>query len=458
MANDTDAKAEKVFARVAKGIVPSKKEVDAAFSAAGAIISKLERVAPPAVEIRLAGSLAKGTWLSGNDEFDIFLLFPRHYAHHEMTMLGLTYARRALSGMRLESRHAEHPYLTVHAGKYQADIVPGYRISDISERGSAVDRSPLHTEWVNARLDARAKRDVRLLKKFMKAFGIYGAELRVEGFSGYLCELLVAKYGSLHSLMKAASHWHETVISFEDGFGEKDSAEARKKFGSPLIVIDPTDRNRNVAAVVSSTSLSRFVFECRRFIEAPSEKFFKKEVRVKSKEEILRAMKRRETRCLLLAFKTKQAVPDILWPQLKKASRAIASRLEEMGFSVFGSCHWSDGEGCAMLFELSSWRLPDVVKVAGPNVRFASDVKAFAKKHKDALNLHIEHDRMVAVEGRHFTSAKKALMHICKKQEGSGIPEGIAPEMAKARLLEGQKIARKEYLEFLADYFFMKIA
>jgi tRNA nucleotidyltransferase (CCA-adding enzyme) len=455
MKKDEPARVRKVLSRVLPRITPGRREAAECFATAGAMAKKLERVLPPAVEVRLAGSLAKGTNLAGNNEFDIFMLFPRHYSHHEMTMLGMQYARRAFAGMRCEARYAEHPYLQVFYRDYHADIVPAYKIHDISERGSSVDRSQLHTAYVNARLGASAKGDVRLLKRFMKNFGIYGAELRVEGFSGYLCELLIAHYGSLYALMKAASSWHAPVIDTEKHLGED---AARRKFQAPLVVVDPTDPGRNVAAVVAHTSLSRFIFECRRFLAKPSEKFFFTKKIVRSQKEIAKAMNERGTRCLAVRFPAPKVVQDVLWPQLRKTAQALSRRLSEQGFSVFGLYHWSDGKECAVLFELDRWELPSVAKATGPSVGFARDCESFVKKHGSALNMHIEHDRLVAVERREVRDALEALGHACRRPHGAGIPESMEKAMARCEVSGAERLLSKKYSEFLSDYFFAKIA
>ncbi|MCX6769572.1 MAG: CCA tRNA nucleotidyltransferase [Candidatus Micrarchaeota archaeon] len=433
-----ERKAAAVFRSAIRRIEPSAREMAESFSAA-----------------KLAGSLANGTNLSGGNEFDIFLLFPRHYSHHDMTMNGLSYARRAFAGMRMESRYAEHPYLQVFSGKFHADIVPAYKIESIEQRGSSVDRSQLHTEYVNSKLDEKGKTDVRLLKRFMKNFGIYGAELRVEGFSGYLCELLVIVYGSLYMLMREASKWNNPAIDMEKHLKY---GEARKKFASPLVVIDPTDPTRNVAAVVAQTSLSRFVFECRRFLASPSEKFFFSEKNVRSAKAIAGAIAERKTRCLLLCFDAPKVVPDVLWPQLKKTTHALYARLEELDFSVFGSYYWSDGKECAVLFELDRWELPSVKKSPGPQIRFASDMEAFVSKHKNSLNLHLEHDRIVAVDRREFVDAEVALHHATRNQAGIGLPQTMGKMVSKSKIIEGTGMVRAKYAEFLSDYFFMRIA
>jgi len=453
---DNGAKARAVFAKVLPKITPSRREAAECFATASAMAKKLERVVPPAVEVRLAGSLAKGTNLSGNNEFDIFMLFPRHFSHHEMTMMGMQYARRAFAGMRCEARYAEHPYLQIFYRDYHADIVPAYKIDSISERGSSVDRSQLHTAYINAKLGATAKGDVRLLKRFMKNFGIYGAELRVEGFSGYLCELLIVQHGSLFELMKAASQWHAPIIDTERHLSE--DAAKRKFPQAPLVVVDPTDSGRNVAAVVAHTSLSRFIFECRRFLAAPSEKFFFTKKIVRTPKEIAKAMKARGTTCLAVRFPAPKVVPDVLWPQLRKTAQALSRKLSDQGFSVFGCYHWSDGAECVVLFEVDRWELPAIAKAVGPSIRFARDCESFVKKHRNALNLHIEHDRMVAVERREVQHALPALVHACRHPHGLGIPENMEKAMARCEALGAEKMLSKKYAEFMSDYFFAKIA
>ena len=446
---------EAVFAKVLPKIKPSAAESRKDFEAAAHLIRKLQAVVPPSVEVKLAGSLAKGTDLKGKNEFDIFILFPLHYSHHEMTMLGISYARRAFHGMKMESRYAEHPYLQVFSGDYHADIVPAYKIASISDKGSSVDRSQLHTAYVNSKLDSRGKDNVRLLKRFTKNFGIYGAELRVEGFSGYLCELLVIHHsGSLLKLMEEAAVWQEPALDT----ASHHKGEHKKNFpDAPLVVIDPVDPHRNVAAVVAQTSLSRFIFECRRFLTAPSEAFFFSKKQGRSTSEIFSAMKKRGTRLLLLSFPAPKVVPDVLWPQLKKTAHALSRRLSEQDFPPFGCYHWSDGRECAILFELGVWQLPSIRKVMGPSIRFPSDVNAFVEKHSTAFNMHLEHDRMAAVIRRDVCDAETALRKACKNTSGLGVPAHMQAPLSRARLLQGKDAVKEKYNEMLADYFFAKI-
>jgi tRNA nucleotidyltransferase (CCA-adding enzyme) len=320
-----------------------------------------------------------------------------------------------------------------------------------------VDRSQLHTEFVNSRLDARGKDEVRLLKRFMKNFGIYGAELRVEGFSGYLCELLVIHYGSVLGLMEAAGKWREPLI--DTAGHHKEATGLREKFNAPLIVVDPTDPSRNVAAVVSHASLSRFIFECRRFLVRPSDAFFFSKKKIRGLGEIRMAMKSRRTRCVSLAFDAPDAVPDVLWPQLKKTTQALVRHLSSLDFSVFDYYYWSDGKECVILMELDRWELPAVRKAVGPAIRFSDDCDSFVAQHAKSLNLHMEHDRIVAVEKREITDCKTALVLALRKPDGIGMPQGMAETMKKkCSVIDGERIIMAKYSEFLSDYFFAKIA
>ena len=54
-----------------------------------------------------------------------------------------------------------------------------------------------------------------------------------------------------------------------------------------MIVIDPTDKNRNVAAIVSKESIRRLSLVARAFIKAPTEKyFFRTENEIMGKNEL----------------------------------------------------------------------------------------------------------------------------------------------------------------------------
>src|SRR5207247_11061822 len=107
---------------------------------------------------------------------------------------------------------------------------------------SAADRSPFHTRFISSNFDSEKRQQARLLKKFFKAVGVYGAEISTGGFSGYVSEVLVLKYGSFENVLRAAADWLERQVV---SIGDYDH-DIVKGFASTVIIIDAGDSRQNV--------------------------------------------------------------------------------------------------------------------------------------------------------------------------------------------------------------------
>ena len=92
----------------------------------------------------LAGSVAKGTHLTGT-EIDVFVAFPPDLPRADLESRGLALGTILEKGAHL---YAEHPYTRGWYGGFEVEIVPCYRITDATQRMSAVDRTPLHVDYV----------------------------------------------------------------------------------------------------------------------------------------------------------------------------------------------------------------------------------------------------------------------------------------------------------------------
>ena len=132
--------------------------------------------------------------------------------------------------------------------------------------------SPFHTEYINNNLDEEKRKQVRLLKKFLKSVGVYGAEIATNGFSGYVAEILILKYGSFETALQALSNigGEKNVIAI--GKADQDILES---FHGPIIIIDPIDPRRNLGAAISAESIGKLVLAARAFLAKPSLDFFK---------------------------------------------------------------------------------------------------------------------------------------------------------------------------------------
>jgi tRNA nucleotidyltransferase (CCA-adding enzyme) len=211
--------------------------------------------------VEVGGSVAKDTWLSGEADIDVFILFPESINKRILGEIGLQIAKEAMKEFPCRERFAEHPYLETYIDGIRVNIVPCYKVNK-GEWKSAADRSPFHTEYVKMKLSQEDVRDeIRLLKRFTKGVGVYGAEIKVGGFSGYLCELLVLGYQSFIRTLNKISKWKLRQLVDIEKLYEGKPHEALRYFDAPLIVIDPVDENRNVAAAVSKEKLGELITE-----------------------------------------------------------------------------------------------------------------------------------------------------------------------------------------------------
>jgi tRNA nucleotidyltransferase (CCA-adding enzyme) len=137
------------------------------------------------VGFSLGGSFAKGTWVTEDRDLDIFVKIDLSAEKKEFEDLGIRIGRLALGDYTPYLRYSEHPYVEAKVDDVRINIVPCYDVKQ-GDWKSAADRSPFHTIFMREKLSDTMKSHVRILKMFLKSIGIYGAQLSVGGFSGYV--------------------------------------------------------------------------------------------------------------------------------------------------------------------------------------------------------------------------------------------------------------------------------
>ncbi|MEM2047060.1 MAG: CCA tRNA nucleotidyltransferase [Candidatus Jordarchaeales archaeon] len=417
-------------------VTPTREERDRVLRLAGEVIARVsEEAGKLGVKVKpmLVGSMAKDTWISGDQDVDVFMVFPQTYSFEEIGKLGLEIARRVTGG-RGEEQYAEHPYLRAEVDGYMFDFVPCFEIEEAAQLRSSVDRTPLHTRYVLSRMDERLRGETRLLKAFMKGVGVYGAELKTGGFSGYLCELLTIKYGSFESVLTAAVSWgSQEVIDIERHYD--DPEKARRMFNSPLIVVDPVDPRRNVAAAVTLQRLSEFRAAAMFFLEEPSESFFfPPKLSPLTVDELAAKMRERGTSMIFIEFGTPKLPPDNLWGQLTRSLQSIQKTLEGGGFRVISRDVWSSGEKTVFIFELESRRIPAAKRHLGPPPA-SPHQRRFIEKHLNAPSTlsgpRVEGDRWVVEVKRKYTEADTLLRDALKNPSGIGLGSYVAEKVSE---------------------------
>ncbi|MDI9619713.1 MAG: CCA tRNA nucleotidyltransferase [Candidatus Nezhaarchaeota archaeon] len=402
-------KVEELLSNVLKGLLPrehERKRIQAIVDGLTERINKLCREMGVKARAELQGSIAKDTWISGDRDIDIFIIFSKGTPPEEARRLGLEIARLSAGSNYMEC-YAEHPYVKAFINGYVVDLVPCIEMN--SKGGSkpltAVDRTPLHTMFVREKANEKLKNEVRLLKGFMKGIGVYGAEIKVGGFSGYLCELITIYYGSFLNVLNNARKWRPfaTVIDVANHY--ESPSQALSFFKSPLVVVDPVDSNRNAAAALSLEKLSQFILASHLFLLKPNERYFKQAPEVlqeASRSDAKKYLERSKTTLIALMTRLEPSPPDVLWGQINRSCNGIAKLLEREGFKVLRWSAWSDDvEEVVFLFELESRRLTPTVKRMGPPVTAIDDVMKFLGKHVSSPNTvagpYVEGDRLVVL-------------------------------------------------------------
>ena len=220
-------------------------------------------------------------------------------------------------------RFAEHPYLQIFVDDYRVDIVPCYDAKP-GEWQSATDRTPYHTDYIKKHLSKEICGEVRLFKKFMQGVDVYGAEIKVGGFSGYLCELLIMKYGSFAETIHAFAQYNRRVIIDIEGFYADRENDLSLLFPEPLVIVDPVDKGRNVASAVQPQKLYTFIGATRAFLKKPYAELL---LSAKTSDSIAGALRHqlgeRGSSIVFLVIGELNAVPDVLWGQLYSTKRSL---------------------------------------------------------------------------------------------------------------------------------------
>jgi len=398
----------------------------------GELTARLQEAGLEAVA-EVHGSAARGTWLKGERDIDVFIVLNSGYDRAVLPR-GLDVVK-AYVGEGWKEAYAEHPYIQAVVEGFDVEFVPCFRFDPRRGLISATDRTPLHTQFVNEHLTPAGCAEVRLLKRFMQGVGVYGAEVKVGGFSGYLCELLVIHFGSFEAVLGAASSWKRRKVV--DITGDADPGGLRKRFREPLILVDPVDQGRNVASAVSDTALWTFAAAARAFLKGPAEKFFFPEEPVVDSSALLEALSGRDSSLLFVTVEDDDVdVPDVLWGQLYKAEKVIAKLLVKQEFRVIRSAAWSDEASRHILvFELESATIPGVMRLKGPPVEMAESSERFLQAHIDAESTvsgpWIEGRRWWVETRRQQTDARMLLLSALRDGGRSiGIPRRLGVKMA----------------------------
>jgi tRNA nucleotidyltransferase (CCA-adding enzyme) len=379
------------------------------------------------VDVVFGGSFAKGTWLPDDTDIDIFVKIKPSVGIEKFEEMGRDIGSKTLKKYGPKLRYSDHPYVEAFVKKVRVNVVPCYDVEQ-GKWKSAADRSPFHTRYISTRFDDQKRGQARLLKKFFKALGIYGAEVSTAGFSGYVSEVLVLKYCSFENVLRTAADWQERQVI---ALGEYDS-DFVKGFNSPVTIIDPVDSRRNLGTAISPESVAKFMLAARAFLERPSLQFFKESKRHSAASKLLLC------NVLVVEFSHQRKSPDIIWGQLKRSINSIGKQLELAHFAVLrSSCLTDERSSAALVFLLESIILPPYMKKKGPQIFRRRDTASFLSNRKRPLAIWVDREMRIAMLiDRKATDARKLVRSLLLNDaEKSGISRDLI--VNKLRIYSG---------------------
>ncbi|MFB6198024.1 MAG: CCA tRNA nucleotidyltransferase, partial [Halobacteriaceae archaeon] len=350
----------------------------------------------PEADVMQVGSTARGTWVRGDRDIDIFIRFPPDMPRDELERLGIEIGHEVLPSGHEE--YAEHPYVKGTYMEYDVDLVPCYRVKEASDIQSAVDRTPFHTTYIRERLNDDLAADVRLAKQFFKGIRVYGSDLATRGFSGYLVELLTCEYGGFVNMIEQIADWNPPVTLDPADHGQA-------SFDDPLTVIDPTDPERNVAAVVVPEQVASAQHHSRVLLKQPAtDHFFHDGGSSVSKEDVIEHLNKRDTHPIAIQFDAPDLVPDQLWPQLDRSLKGLQEGLSRAGFEPLRGEAFSE-ETAVLLVECEVSQRPRIERHEGPPVHVKGHANSFYENYADDSDVYgpfIEGNRYVVERPRTF--------------------------------------------------------
>lgn len=430
---------KKMLKEILEKITPSQAERKKQKELADKTIKQIKDTSGKHLDVMLCGSNARDTHLRGDNDLDIFLLFPEKLSRKEFEEEGLRIGKRVFRGHKWEKAYSEHPYIKGNIQGVDIEIVPSYKIEKAELKQSAVDRSPFHNQYLQKKLKTKHKQEARLLKQFLKGIKAYGADTKAGSVPGYVVELLTLKYGSFEKTIQAITQWKQRETIDLAKYWKQE--EAKKMFpDSALVIIDPVDKNRNVAAALTLNQFSRIIAAAKAYQKKPSKAYFfgKKEKPWKTKK-LKEMLNKKELTAIKMGY-PKKSLPDMVWGQIQRFAKKTEKQLQLKDFKVTRSEAWTDEENeIIIMLEVESTKLQKSMVKQGPFVTDDKNSKAFLEAHKRPIaGPRIEQGRWVIEIPRKHTSIEKLLKELVKKEKKT------EKTILKKALNKGTKIMQEE--------------
>lgn len=353
------------------------------------IVSKIKNAAKKEkikADVFVGGSFAKGTLVKNDKyEIDIFVRFDRKY--EDISDILEKIVKNAVREMRkgIKKIHGSRDYFQIdYNNMILFEIIPVIKIKSAKESQNVTDLSYFHVNYVKRNLRKNLAKEISLAKSFAKAHNVYGAESYIHGLSGYAIECLIIYYKSFKKMAKILSEANEQIIiDPKKWYKNKKDIELsvnESRLKSPVVLIDPTWKERNVLAALSNESFEKFKEGLKKYMKKPSEKmFYPKKLDI---EQIKRYARENNAEFIEIIIETDKQEGDIAGTKLKKFSLFIEKNIDKY-FNILRTEFIYNEEKKARFYIVGKSKREIIEK--GPPINMIEHVKVFRKKHKNVF-------------------------------------------------------------------------
>ena len=366
---------------------PSEKDLSSINKFLKNFISELRKkfkVKKIDAEVFVGGSFAKKTLIKkGKYDVDIFVRFNGKYGDEisNLTEKILKDTKRHFSTI-----HGSRDYFKINVEpSFFVEIIPVIKVKNPKEAGNITDLSYFHVDYIKKKLKTeKMLEEVRLAKAFCHANKCYGAESYINGFSGYALELLVCYYKSFLNFIKAMTKIKEKeIIDIEKLYKNKREVEMNmnsSKMASPVVLIDPTYKERNALAALSDETFKEFKEACKKFIKKPSEKNFEEEKI--DFEKIKKNAVKNKKEFVWIKARTDKQEGDIAGSKLVKFYRHLTEEVNKFYEIKNKGFEYNDKKEADYFFVVKSRK---EIILNGPNAKDEKNAALFDDRHKDTF-------------------------------------------------------------------------
>ncbi|MFH1316001.1 MAG: CCA tRNA nucleotidyltransferase [Candidatus Woesearchaeota archaeon] len=395
---------KEILNRVLDEIKPTREDEKKILDIINNVVSKLNKNLRKA-RAELGGSGAKGTWLREAYDADIFVRFDyKEYSEKSDELSEILQKIMKKCKFQFSRLHGSRDYFQIKKRGFTIEIIPILNIRKSSMAKNITDVSPLHTAFVKKYKDLRD--EIRLAKQFCKSNNVYGAESYIQGFSGYVIEILVIYYGGFLKLLKSSKRWGDKQVIDLKNYHNNVFMEINKsKLESPLIVIDPVDPRRNAAAALGKEKYGIFLDKSEMFLKKPNMQYFEIE-----KIDAIKLKNRYKGKNLILVeAEGLEGKEDVVGSKLRKAYEHILDGLKD--FQV-KETNWSwDFKKAIFWFNVGKKEIDKIEIKEGPPVKIKDHTKNFIKRYRNSF---IDKGRVYAKVKRKYYKINDVVKELIK--------------------------------------------